>query len=109
MENRREFKGVYPRARFLSNKEIKGIKEMEVWKNISLPMFGHTNPQTWGGIYVSDSEELLKKIEELRLNMVNIKDDKPFTHPELLAASQELDTVLNKHQETLIKKNKKDG
>jgi len=53
---------------------------------------------------VSEIEELIKQIEELRLSMIKIKEGKTYTDPKVVAASQELDTVLNKYQEMLRKK-----
>ncbi|TGE34390.1 aspartyl-phosphate phosphatase Spo0E family protein [Desulfosporosinus sp. Sb-LF] len=50
------------------------------------------------------SEELIKQIEELRLNMIRIKEGKSYTDPEVLAASQELDAILDKYQEVMLKK-----
>jgi len=52
---------------------------------------------------VSEAEELIKKIEELRLNMIEIKKGRDFTDQEVIAASQELDVVLNKYQEIKIR------
>ncbi|HEY8911195.1 MAG TPA: aspartyl-phosphate phosphatase Spo0E family protein [Desulfosporosinus sp.] len=52
---------------------------------------------------MSEAEELIKKIEELRLNMIEIKKGRDFTDQEVIAASQELDVVLNKYQEIKIR------
>jgi len=57
---------------------------------------------------VSELEELIKQIEELRLNMIKIKEGKSYTDPGVVAASQELDAVLNKYQEMLMKIKKAD-
>jgi len=51
-----------------------------------------------GGIFVYDLDELIKEIEKLRLYMIQIKEGKSFTDPEVVAASQALDAVLNKYQ-----------
>jgi len=46
-------------------------------------------------------EKLIEEIERLRLYMIQIKEGKSFTDPEVVAASQELDVALNKYQEML--------
>lgn len=51
-------------------------------------------------------DELIKQIEELRLDLVTIKVGRAYTDPEVVAASQKLDAVLNKYQE-LVKLDKK--
>ena len=51
-------------------------------------------------------KELIKKIEELRLNMIKIKEGKIYIDPEVVAASQELDAILDKYQEMIEKANK---
>lgn len=56
---------------------------------------------------MSELEELLKQIEELRLSMIKIKEGKSFADPEVITASQMLDAVLNKYQEMLMKKAEK--
>ena len=67
---------------------------------------GHTNPQTYGEglcmICVSEIEKLLKQIEELRFYMIKIKEGKTYTDPEVVAASQELDAILDKYQEIIM-------
>lgn len=57
---------------------------------------------------MSELEELIKQIEELRLSMIKIKEGKSYTDPEVIVASQELDAVLDKYQEMLMKKSEKD-
>ncbi|KJR49352.1 hypothetical protein UF75_0192 [Desulfosporosinus sp. I2] len=57
---------------------------------------------------MSEIEELIKRIEELRLNMIKAKEGRSYTDPEVVAASQALDEVLDKYQEMLMKKSKKD-
>lgn len=49
--------------------------------------------------------ELIMRIEELRLELVRIKVGKAYTDPEVVAASQKLDEVLNIYQEELMKQN----
>ena len=46
----------------------------------------------------------IKQIEELRLNMIKIKEGKSYSDPEVVAASRELDAVLDEYQEMLMKK-----
>jgi Spo0E like sporulation regulatory protein. len=60
-----------------------------------------------GGIFVPEIEELIKQIEELRLNMIKIKEGKTLTDPEVVAASQMLDAILNEYYKLL--KQKVDG
>ena len=57
---------------------------------------------------MSEIEELLRQIEVLRLNMIKVKEGRPYTDPKVVAASRELDTVLDKYQEMLMKKLDKD-
>ena len=57
---------------------------------------------------MSEIEELIKRIEESRLNMIKAKEGRSYTDPEVVAASQELDVVLDKYQEMLIKPTDKD-
>lgn len=47
-----------------------------------------------------------EQIEELRSNMIKIKEGKSFMDPEVIAASQMLDAVLDKYQEMLMETNK---
>ena len=44
-------------------------------------------------------EQLIKRIEELRLDLIKIKVGREYTDPEVVAASQKLDDVLNLYQE----------
>ena len=48
-------------------------------------------------------EELIKQIEELRSSMINIKEGRSYTDPEVITSSQELDAVLNKYQEMMMR------
>lgn len=52
-------------------------------------------------------KDLIKQIEELRLDLVRIKVGKAYTDPEVVIASQKLDDVLNQYQE-LVKLNLND-
>ncbi|GAB6153542.1 hypothetical protein JCM17380_22920 [Desulfosporosinus burensis] len=55
---------------------------------------------------MSELDRKLKQIEELRLKMLKIKEGKSLTDPEVLAASQRLDIVLNKYHDLIIKMKK---
>ncbi len=57
---------------------------------------------------MSEIEELINRIEELRLKMTKVKEGRTYTDPEVVATSQELDDVLDKYQEMLMKKAEKD-
>lgn len=57
---------------------------------------------------MSELQELIKQIEELRSTMIKIKEGKSYTDPEVITASQMLDAVLDKYQEMLIKIKKAD-
>ena len=52
-------------------------------------------------------KKLIKEIESLRAKMINIKEGKYFSDPEVVAASQDLDVVLNKYQVMSRSENKK--
>ena len=52
---------------------------------------------------MSELDELIKQIEELRLSMIKIKEGKSFSDPEVITASQMLDAVLDKYQVMLMK------
>jgi len=53
---------------------------------------------------VSEIEELLKQIEELRAKMIKVQEDKAYSDPAVIAVSQELDEVLDKYQNLIMKK-----
>jgi len=53
---------------------------------------------------MSEINELIKRIEELRLNVIKTKEGRAYTDPAVVAASQELDEVLDRYQEMLMKK-----
>ena len=57
---------------------------------------------------MSEIEELINRIEELRLKMIKTKEGRTYTDPEVVATSQELDDVLDKYHEMLMKKAEKD-
>jgi len=57
---------------------------------------------------VSELKELIKEIESLRSKMIKIKEGKSYLDPEVVAASQELDAVLDKYQVMLMEKGDKD-
>ncbi len=48
-------------------------------------------------------EDLIKQIEELRANLIKIKEGRAYTDPEVVKASQKLDEFLNKYQELISK------
>ena len=52
---------------------------------------------------MSELEELIKQIEELRSIMIKIKEGRSYTDSEVITASQELDAVLNKYHEMMMK------
>ena len=52
---------------------------------------------------MSELKELIKEIELLRSKMIQITEGKYYSHPEVVAASQDLDVVLNKYQAMLQK------
>lgn len=53
---------------------------------------------------MTEFEKLQKKIEELRLKMVEVQEGKSFTDPEVVAASQELDSALNEYHEMITRR-----
>lgn len=53
---------------------------------------------------MSEISELIKRIEELRVNVIKTKEGRAYTDPAVVAASQELDVVLDLYQEMLMKK-----
>ena len=46
-------------------------------------------------------KDIIKQIEELRLNLIKTKEGKSYTDSEVITASQKLDQVLNKYQELI--------
>ena len=48
-------------------------------------------------------DDIIKQIEELRLNLVKIKEGRAYTDQEVISASQALDQVLDKYQELMLK------
>ena len=57
---------------------------------------------------MSELKKLIKEIESLRSKMIKIKEGKSYSDPEVVAASQELDAVLDKYQVMLMEKVDKD-
>ena len=57
---------------------------------------------------MSEIEELINRIEELRLNMIKAKEGRTYTDPEVVATSQELDDALDRYQEMLMRKAEKE-
>lgn len=65
----------------------------------------------YGGVILSEIDELLKDIEKLRNNMQQLINRKSgnLTDPEVVTASKTLNTALNTYNELLEKKiNKQD-
>ena len=52
---------------------------------------------------MSELEELIKQIGELRINLIRTKRGKAYTDPEVVVVSQELSTVLGKYRELVDK------
>jgi hypothetical protein len=52
---------------------------------------------------MSELEELIKQIEELRSSMIKVKEGRTYTDPEVIAASQELDVVLDKYHKMMMR------
>ena len=57
---------------------------------------------------MSKLKDLNKEIEYLRSKMISITEGKYFSHPEVVAASQDLDAVLDKYQVMLQKYKRKE-
>ncbi|OCZ49847.1 aspartyl-phosphate phosphatase Spo0E family protein [Dehalobacter sp. TeCB1] len=55
---------------------------------------------------MNETKKIINKIEKLRSKMAKVKNGKAFTHPEVVKASQELDIVLNKYQELIVRDKK---
>jgi hypothetical protein len=53
---------------------------------------------------VSELEEMMKELEELRANLHKITEGKTLTDPEVVVASQMLDAVLNEYYKFLKSK-----
>ncbi|MDP4128401.1 MAG: aspartyl-phosphate phosphatase Spo0E family protein [Bacillota bacterium] len=53
---------------------------------------------------MSEIEELLKRVEELHLNMIKIKEGKSVKDREVIIESRILDIVLSNFQDVLIRK-----
>ena len=60
--------------------------------------------EKWRKEVAQSLNDLINQIEELRIKLIKIKEGKAYTDPEVVAASQELDEVLDKYQESLLKK-----
>ena len=52
---------------------------------------------------MSELKELIKQIESLRAKMIYIQEGASYSDPEVVAASQKLDAVLDKYQVLLRK------
>lgn len=53
---------------------------------------------------MSELEEILKSIEELRVKLNKLAKNKSLTDPEVISASQMLDALLNEYQKQIKKK-----
>lgn len=49
------------------------------------------------GPHLHDVDEIIKKIDELRLNLIKLKKGRDFTDEEVVSMSQMLDDVLNEY------------
>lgn len=52
---------------------------------------------------MSELEELIKKIEDLQISTIKVKEGKSYTDPEVVAACQELDAALDRYQGMLMR------
>lgn len=57
---------------------------------------------------MTELEGLIRQIEELRLNTINVKECKSNADPEVVAACQELDATLDRYQGMLMRIEKED-
>lgn len=48
-------------------------------------------------------KDLIKQIEELRIDLIRVKEGRSYTDPEVIEVSQALDEVLYKYQELMLK------
>ena len=63
----------------------------------------HNDLDNNGRDNVSKLKALIKEIEILRSKMIELKEGRYYSHPEVVAASQDLDIVLDKYQVMLRK------
>jgi len=54
---------------------------------------------------VSELDEIVNQIEELRSSTIKIREDKSSTDPEVVAACHELHTALDRYQGILMRIN----
>ena len=57
---------------------------------------------------MSEIEELIKQIEELRFSTNKVQEGKSYTDPEVMAACHELHVALDRYQGILMRKSDKD-
>ncbi|MHB8125859.1 MAG: Spo0E family sporulation regulatory protein-aspartic acid phosphatase [Desulfitobacteriaceae bacterium] len=57
---------------------------------------------------MSDLKEIIRQIEELRMTLHKITEEKTLTDPEVVAISQMLDAVLNEYNKLLKHKADRD-
>ena len=55
--------------------------------------------------YLETFEDLVNKIEELRLELIKRNEGRSYTDLEVIKASQALDEVLDRYQELILNKN----
>jgi len=52
---------------------------------------------------VSELNEIVNQMEELRSSTIKVQEDKSSTNPEVVAACHELHTALDRYQEILMR------
>ena len=55
---------------------------------------------------MSDLEEIIKQVRELRLSTNKVQEGKSYTDPEVVAACHELHTALDRYQGILMRMKK---
>ncbi len=77
---------------------------IEIVEEILLHYIRHTNPQTHGeDDIMSELDELIKQIEELRSSTINVQEGKSHTDPEVVDACHELHSALDRYQGMLMR------
>ena len=54
---------------------------------------------------MSEIEEILNKVEELRAKLNKFAEDRNFTDPEIVSVSRKLDALLNTYHKLIMDKN----
>ncbi|WP_242865711.1 aspartyl-phosphate phosphatase Spo0E family protein [Desulfosporosinus sp. HMP52] len=52
---------------------------------------------------VSNLDEIVNRIEELRSRTIRIQEDKSYTNPEVVAACHELHSILDRYQGIIMR------